>query len=38
MGLITGQEGRRLDVVMARLGYTDERILLREAAEELGLS
>jgi DNA-directed RNA polymerase sigma subunit (sigma70/sigma32) len=23
---------------MARLGYTDEQILLREAAEELGVS
>jgi hypothetical protein len=38
MGLITGQAGRRLDIVMARLGYTDEQILLREAAAELGVS
>jgi hypothetical protein len=28
MGLITGQEGRRLDVVMARLGFTGEKSLL----------
>ena len=32
--LITGQTGRRLDIVMARLGYTDEEILLRQ--RELG--
>lgn len=38
LGLITGQAGRRLDIVMARLGYTDEQILLREAAAELGVS
>jgi hypothetical protein len=38
LGLITGQTGRRLDVVMARLGYTDEEILLREAAAELGVN